>query len=123
MLKKILIADDEQEALDILEKKLKQNNYCVKAVTTAKGAIEAAKSDKPDLMLLDIVMPDMDGYTLVASLKEDRALREIPIIFITGKELLPQGIGERAKQYGDCDYIIKPCDFKDILAKIKEFIG
>jgi len=122
-MKKIMIADDEKEALDILEKKLKQNNYYVKAVMTGKDLIQTAKSDKPDLILLDIIMPDMDGYTVAVTLKEDKLLQDIPIIFITGKELVPKGIEERISQLGVYDYIMKPCRFQDILAKIKAVVG
>ncbi|MFH1202060.1 MAG: response regulator [Candidatus Omnitrophota bacterium] len=122
-MQKILIADDNKEALGILEKRLKQNNYSVLAVTSAKEVLRLAQSDKPDLMLLDIVMPDMDSYTLVAALKKDRSLADIPIIFITGKELLPQGIEKRISELGVSDYIMKPCSFEDILEKIKKILG
>ena len=122
-MQKILIADDEKETLSILEKKLKENNYAVVAVTSAKAVIKAAQSDKPDLMLLDIVMPDMDSYTFVSTLKEDKSLREVPIIFITGKELLPQSIEKRMSELGVNGYIMKPCSFEDILAKIKKILG
>lgn len=123
MMKKILIADDEKETVSILEKRLKQNNYSVNTAASGEEAIRSAKSDKPDLMLLDIVMPDMDGYTLVNIIKEDKSLNAIPIIFITGKELLPQSIEQRVSDLGAHDYIMKPCSFEDILAKIKKILG
>lgn len=122
-MKKILIADDEKEALGILEKKLRHNNYYVTAVSSAKEVLQSAQLDKPDLMLLDIVLPDMDAYTLVEVLKEKDLLKDIPIVFITGKELLPEGIEKRMSELGVCDYLTKPCSFEDILAKIKGFIG
>lgn len=122
-MKKILIIDDEEEALYILEKKLRANNYSVYAFTSGKDAIKLAKTDKPDLVLLDIVMPEMDGYTLANTLKQDKALRDIPIIFITAKELVPEGIEDRIKDVGAFDYIMKPCTFEDILAKVKKAIG
>jgi DNA-binding response OmpR family regulator len=122
-MKKILIADDEEETLGILEKKLRENNYDVNAVTNGKDVIRTAKFDRPDLMILDIVMPDMDGYALAALLKEDRSLSDVPIIFMTGKELVPGGIEERISQLGAYDYIMKPCVFEDILTKIKKVLG
>lgn len=118
-MKKILIADDEKEALEILEKRLKQNNYAVFTAASGAEVIRSAQSEKPDLMLLDIVMPDMDGYALVTALKKDKSLRDIPIIFITGKDLLPKGIEDRISDLGAHDYIMKPCTFEDILIKIK----
>ena len=122
-MKKILIADDEKDALEILAKKLSQHNYTVRTVATGGEAIQWAKSVKPDLLLLDIVLPDMDGYAVASALKEDKALEKIPIIFITGKELLPQGIEERIAQLGAFDYIMKPCAFEDILVKVKAVLG
>jgi twitching motility two-component system response regulator PilH len=122
-MKKILIADDEEEALSILEKKLRENNYYVNAVTNGKDVIRVAKSDRPDLMILDIVMPDMDGYALATILKEDKLLKDVPIIFITGKELMPEGVQDRVFQLGAYDYIMKPCVFEDILTKVKKVLG
>lgn len=122
-MKKILIADDEKDALDILEKKLRQNKYYVTAVSSGKEVLKSAQLDKPDLMLLDIVLPDMDAYALVEALRKSDSLKEVPIIFITGKDLLPQGIEKRMSELGVCDYLTKPCSFEDILAKVKDIIG
>jgi two-component system, OmpR family, alkaline phosphatase synthesis response regulator PhoP len=122
-MKRILVADDNLEALIVLEKRLMQSGYAVFTATSGKEALERVKSDKPDLMLLDIVLPDMDGYTLVAAFKKDKSLKDIPVIFITAKELLPQGIEERISEIGACDYIVKPCSFEEILVKIKKFVG
>ena len=122
-MKKILIADDEQDALGVLEKKLTQHGYSVTAVTNATDALRCAQQDKPDLMLLDIVMPDMDGYALASALKQDGALKGVPIIFITGQDLLPKGIEKRMAELGAYNYIMKPCAFEDILAKVKAALG
>mgnify|MGYP001563545333 CR=1 FL=1 len=122
-MKKILIADDEKESTGILEKRLKQNNYLVNTAANGKEALRSIRSDKPDLILLDIVMPDMDGYTLVNIIKEDKELSIIPIIFITGKDLLPQSVEQRVSDLGAHDFIMKPCSFEDILAKIEKILG
>jgi DNA-binding response OmpR family regulator len=122
-MKKVLVADDETEVLSILEKRLRQNNYDVITAANGKDAILAARSGRPDVMLLDIAMPDMDGYALAAALKEDKELRDVPIIFVTGKELEPKGIEGRISEIGAFDYIMKPCSFGDILAKIKAVVG
>jgi two-component system alkaline phosphatase synthesis response regulator PhoP len=119
----ILIADDEKDALNILQKKLKSNNYEVNAATTGKEAFDLAKSEKPDLMLLDIMLSDMDAYTLISSFKEDKTLKDVPIILITGKELVSNAIEQRASELGVCGYLMKPLSFEDMLAKIKEIIG
>ena len=121
-MKKILIVDDEKEALAILERKLKEADYLISAVASGKEAIEVSKLFKPDLILLDIAMPDIDGYTVASALRQDKLLKDVPIIFVTGKELELKGIKERLLEIGICDYITKPCTFDDILKKIKECI-
>jgi CheY-like chemotaxis protein len=122
-MKKILIVDDEKDTLYILEKKLKENNYIVFAATNGKDAIEFSKRENPDLILLDIAMPDMDGYTIASALRKEKLLKDVPIIFVTGKELEFKSMEERLSQFGVCDYIVKPCRFEDILRKVNGFIG
>ncbi len=122
-MKKILIADDEREPLAVLEKKLTEHNYSVKAVTSGQAVLRHARINPPDLLLLDIGMPDMDGYAVAAALREDPALKNLPIVFITGQELLPEGIEKRGAEVGAYDFIMKPCTFEQVLAKVKEIIG
>jgi DNA-binding response OmpR family regulator len=121
--KKILIADDEPDVLSILEKKLKQNDYDVLALSKGKEIIEKVKSFLPDLLILDIIMPDSDGYLVASALREDKALKKLPIIFMTGKELDYSGITKRISALGLCDFITKPCVFEDLLTKIKRITG
>ena len=121
--KKILIADDEQDILEILEKKLKQAGYEVSAFLRGKDALAAAKLNKPDLIILDIAMPDMDGYDVAVALKKDASVDSIPVIFMTANELEYSGIEERLSRLGYCDFIAKPCAFEELLAKIKKIIG
>jgi CheY-like chemotaxis protein len=122
-MKKILIVDDEEEVLKLLSERLRQKNYYVTAVSRGEDAIARCRMDKPDLILLDIAMPDMDGYTIASALREDKLFRDIPIIFVTGKELEHKGIQERIEQLGVYDYIMKPCSFQELLTKIQGFIG
>lgn len=120
--KKILIADDEAEVLEIIEKRLRESGYSVKAVSNGKDALDACKLEKFDLLLLDIAMPDMDGYTVAENLRQDKLLKDIPIIFLTGKDLEHEGMQKRIEELGAKDFINKPCKFEDILIKIKEAI-
>jgi len=122
-MKKILIVDDEEEILSILEKKLKANNYQCLTTSIGSAVINICRSDKPDLILLDIAMPDMDGYAVAYNIREDELLKDIPIIFLTGKELEPKSIARRVEQLGAYCFITKPCSFPDLLAKIKEVLG
>lgn len=122
--KKILFADDEEDILSVISVKLRKNNYSVIAVSRGKDVIDSCKTNKPDLILLDIAIPDIDGYAVASALKEDKSAKAIPIIFLTGKELKPEGILERIEQLGGpCDYMVKPFSFDDLLEKIKEVIG
>lgn len=123
MNKKILVVDDEADALEILAKKLKENNYHVKTASSGEEAINLAKMNKPDLILMDIAMPDMDGYNVAIELKKDATLKDVPIIFITGKDLEYHGIEKRVSELGAYDYLEKPCTFVDILKKVQEAIG
>ncbi len=81
--KKILIVDDEKEALFILEKELTARGYSVIAADNGSDALNLAKSEYPDLIILDIWMPEMDGAEVAAELKEDPKTKDIPVIFLT----------------------------------------
>ncbi len=122
-LKKILIADDEPDVLAILEKKLKQNDFDVLALSKSKEIIAKVKSFRPDLLILDIVMPDMNGYAVGITLRQDESTKRMPIIFMTGKDLEYSGMQKRADDLGCCDVINKPCTFDELLAKVKIAIG
>jgi DNA-binding response OmpR family regulator len=123
MVNKILIADDEPDVLAILEKKLKENYFEVLGLSKGKDILDSVKSFKPDLMILDIVMPDIDGYSVAFLLREDKELKGIPIIFMTGKDLDYSGVQRRIAELGYCDFISKPCSFEDLFKKIKEIVG
>ncbi len=118
--KRILVADDEPDVLAILEKKLKESGFEVLALSKGKEIIAQVKTFKPDLIISDIVMPDMDGYAAGITLRGDGATKNIPIIFMTGKELEFSGMQKRAQELGSCDIINKPCTFEELLAKAKE---
>ncbi len=122
-IKKILVADDEPDVLAILEKKLKQNGYEVLALSKGKEIISKVKSFGPDLLILDIVMPDMDGYAVGITLRGDETAQKTPIIFMTGKELEYSGMQKRAQELGSCDIINKPCTFEELLAKVKKVLA
>jgi DNA-binding response OmpR family regulator len=122
MPKKILIADDEPDVLSILEKKFKQDNFQVLALSKGKDILDSVKSFKPDLMILDIIMPDIDGYSVAFLLREDKELKGIPIIFMTGKDLDHSGVQRRIAELGYCDFISKPCVFEDLLKKVNEIV-
>ncbi len=121
--KRILIADDDHKTLDTLVRKLKENDYEVMAFASGRDAIENCRIFNPDLMILDIVMPDVDGYTVVRTVREDKGLENIPVIFVTSQDLEHIFMQKRISEIGCCDFMNKFRSFDELLAKIKERIG
>ena len=113
----ILIVDDKYENLQYLDKILKCEEYDIRATSNAMMALKASKLNPPDLILLDIKMPDIDGYELCRLLKKENELKEIPIIFISALDSIQDKI--RAFEEGGVDYITKPFEAKEILARVK----
>lgn len=111
----ILIVDDTPENLDILVELL--GEYALTVSLEGTEALGIAQSKPIDLILLDIMMPDPDGFTVCARLKADPATREIPIIFITAKS--DEESIERAYGAGGEDYITKPFRPREVLARVK----
>ncbi|MFH0827420.1 MAG: response regulator [Candidatus Omnitrophota bacterium] len=122
-MKKILIVDDEEELRVILKKKLEQNQYEVMTASSGEEAIRLCQAQKVGLVVLDVAMPQMDGYQTCEKLKQDKATRDIPVLFLTAKELDPQGLTQRSSQLGACGYLPKPSAFSELLTKIEEVIG
>jgi len=117
---KILIVDDTPENLDILQGLL-QNEYKLFAATAGKIALQIAKKQIPDLILLDIMMPGMDGYEVCRRLKADESTKVIPIIFITAKVKTDDEI--KGFEAGGVDYITKPFSPPAVLARVKAHLA
>lgn len=114
---KILVVDDLPDNLRLLVKVLRENGYGVRPVPDGYLALEAVKKSPPDLILLDILMPNLDGYELCHKLKTDPQTRDIPVIFLSA---LSEGLDKsKAFQMGGADYIIKPFHVEEVLARIK----
>ncbi|HSH02330.1 MAG TPA: response regulator [Anaerolineae bacterium] len=113
----ILIVDDTLPNLRLLSDMLQKHGYIIRGVTNGVMALTAVKAEPPDLILLDIKMPQMDGYTVCAQLKEDAETRDIPIIFISA---LDDSIDKvRAFAVGGVDYITKPFQIEEVLARVQ----
>ncbi len=121
-MKKILIVDDEKEIRELIKEKLTQNKYSVMTASSAQEGIIIAKTSQPDLILLDIAMPEMDGYLTCEKLKQDSKTRDIPVLLLTGKDLESKSVMERCNDVGACDYISKMTSLKELLEKVKEII-
>lgn len=113
----ILIVDDEPNNLRLLSNLLKKHGYKVRAVLSGEMALSAAKSTPPDLILLDIMMPDMDGYQVCHQLKHDSDTCQIPVIFVSAKD---QGFDKvKAFAVGGVDYITKPFQVEEVFARME----
>ena len=112
----ILIVDDLPENLRVLSQMLSENGYKVRKAINGKIALRAAKSAAPDLILLDIKMPEMDGYEVCTQLKADPQTREVPVIFISALDEVLDKV--KAFQMGGVDYIAKPFQVEEVIARI-----
>jgi len=113
---KILIVDDTPANLDILSEMLKKRGYRVRPAPGGRIALQGAKIDPPDLILLDINMPDMNGYEVCLNLKKTDVLKDIPVIFISALNETFDKI--KAFSIGGVDYITKPFQFEEVLARV-----
>ncbi len=113
----ILIIDDKSENLHYLNSILKDENYNIKASTDPIFGINASKLNPPNLILLDIKMPNIDGFEVCKLIKSEENLKEIPIIFISALDDIQSKI--KAFEEGGIDYITKPFEKEEVKARIK----
>ncbi|MBD2033943.1 response regulator [Leptolyngbya sp. FACHB-321] len=113
----ILVIDDTPENLNLLSVLLIKHGYKVRSVTKGSTGIRGAQVMPPDLILLDVNMPQMSGYEVCHHLKADDRTREIPIIFISALEAVSDKV--KAFQAGGVDYITKPFQIEEVLARIE----
>jgi len=114
---RILVIDDEPEITDIINAFLKNAGYEVKIENSSAKVLESARAFKPDLILLDIMMPFMDGYEVCAAIKADPKLAGIPVLFLTGKDANDDE-GKSFKAGGDL-FIKKPFSCERLLQMVK----
>lgn len=114
---KILVVDDEKDVVELLKFLLEKDGYNVATAFNGREALEAAGQVAPDLILLDVMMPEMDGYTVQTRLLDNPATRSIPIIILTAKGQLRDVFAMSANVKA---YIEKPFDPKTLRQKITE---
>ena len=118
MAKKILIIDDEKDLVAVVKLRLEANNFSVSEAFSAEEGLRKAEAQNPDLILLDILLPDSDGYQACQRLKSNPRTKGIAIIIFTASSL--KGLAKRALEAGAVDYVIKPFEPKDLLEKINK---
>lgn len=113
----ILVVDDTPANLLLLTQLLSAQSYDVRPVTQGTAALTAIRTIRPDLVLLDIRMPDMDGYEVCQQLKADEETAQIPVIFISALDDVEDKV--RAFECGGVDYIAKPFQPLEVLARVR----
>ncbi len=115
---KILVVDDNEDNLDLIEAILSEEGYeNILRATSAEEMFEILKREKPDLILLDIMLPGMDGYEACRRLKQSEEWRDIPVIMVTAKTS-PEDL-KRGFEVGAIDYIEKPINDVELLARVE----
>jgi len=121
-MKKILIIEDENILLDLLQKKLIQEGYEVDTARDGQEGLDRLDKNKPDLILLDIVMPRMGGFEVMERISKQKDLKKIPIIIISNSGQIVEL--DRAKELGVKDWLIKTdFDPQEVVDKVKKQIG
>jgi DNA-binding response OmpR family regulator len=119
--RKILLVDDSETFLLMEQRMLKPQAYQIITAKNGKEGIAKALEAKPDLILMDVVMPEMDGFTAVKRLREHQTLQATPIIMVTTQSEADSM--EMGYQNGCNDYIVKPIDQLELVAKVQNLLG
>jgi CheY-like chemotaxis protein len=117
--KRLLIVDDVEDNLFLLEAILTEEGYEVDSAKNGKEALAKIEASPPDLVLLDAMMPGMDGYEVTRRIRQNKKLPFLPVLLITAYENanIPQGL-----DLGANDFIRKPIDYEELMARIKAFL-
>jgi CheY-like chemotaxis protein len=117
---RILVVEDNRDNLTLILDMLASMNYDVIHAGDGQKGVEMASSAHPDIILMDLSLPVMDGWTATRTIKADPALRDIPIIALTAHAML--GDRERALEAGCDDYISKPINVPELAVKLSQFM-
>ena len=112
----ILVVDDEKEMVELLKLLLEKDGHVVAPAHNGTQALDHLSHQTPDMILLDVTMPEMDGYTFVSNLQAEDATRDIPVMVLTGRE----GLRETFTMFSNVvDFISKPFDVKDLRSRVQ----
>lgn len=118
-MKKILVIDDDPDIVELVKMRLAESGYNVVTAGNGKDGLDKVARENPDLIVLDVLMPSMDGYTFIKELKASQRAKSIPIIILTAKEKMK----DLFEMEGVKHYMVKPFDSKELLVKIKQCLG
>ena len=118
--RKILVIDDEEDMLKLLQMRLGQENFDVLLAEDGDVGLKAAEKDLPDLIILDIMMPRMDGYTCLKELRKIPQTKDIPVLMLSGKE--EEKVRDLFAFQKISGYVEKPFEMDDLILKIREIL-
>jgi len=121
MVKSILIVEDNLSHIELLEDLFRSHGYSTLSVMSGENALNIMRNNPPDLVLMDIRLPGMDGYTITRKIKSDPQTKNIPVIAVTALAL--KGDRQKALQAGCDEYMSKPIDTHEIITIVEKFIG
>lgn len=116
-MKKILLIEDDADLFALLKYNLEKEGYVFTGAQTGKGAVELCRREKPDLILLDIMLPDSDGLEICKAIRAHPELAHVPVIFLTARATETDRIV--GLELGANDYIVKPFFVRELIARIK----
>ncbi len=114
---RILVVDDEPDILSVLVYHLSREGYRVATAVNGPGALSTAESERPDLIILDLMLPGMDGYQVLRDLRAEEATRQIPVILLTARREEEERI--RGFETGADDYITKPFSARELILRVQ----
>ena len=121
MLKKILAVDDEKHIVRLVQVNLEKEGFEVTTASNGREALEKVAADKPDLVVLDVMMPEMDGFELLANVRRDPALMDLPVIMLTAKAQ-DRDVMEGYKTGADM-YLTKPFNPAELITFAKRILS
>lgn len=117
----VLVVDDEPNILLSLEFLVKQAGFEVRVARDGEAALSAIEEDRPDLVLLDVMMPNRDGYDVCQTIRADPRLKDVKIIMLTAKGREVER--EKGIALGADDYITKPFSTREVIDKVRQYLG
>jgi DNA-binding response OmpR family regulator len=118
--KKILVIDDEEDTRKLFKMALEQENFTVLTADDGRSGIKVAESETPDLILMDVVMADMDGYSCLKEVRKTAKIKDTPVLILSGKE--EDKLRDIFAFYKISGYLEKPFELDRLIVKVKEVL-
>jgi two-component system alkaline phosphatase synthesis response regulator PhoP len=119
--KEVLVIDDERDTANLVKEYMDSEGYSTLVAYNGPDGIALARERKPELIILDLVMPGMDGFSVIKILKQDKETEHIPVVVLTGHDT--RGYKEKCAMLGASHYVTKPFSSDDLIKEIKNRIG